>query len=86
MYYPPSAWAEYDMASRGSRGRALEETNGPEAEAAYNLTSGFLRLKTRFAFGKQWTFEGWHYMKERGRERMKRHEHTGYGYAIRLVL
>ncbi|CAJ1380419.1 unnamed protein product [Effrenium voratum] len=64
VYYPPSAWAEYDMASRGSRGRALEETNGPEAEAAYNLTSGFLRLKTRFAFGKQWTFEGWHYMKE----------------------
>lgn len=41
----------------------LQDLDGPDAEAAYNMTGGTLSLETLFAFGEHWTFEGWHYMK-----------------------
>jgi hypothetical protein len=33
----------------------------PAAQTSYNLSRGDLMLKTRYALGKNWTLEGWHY-------------------------
>lgn len=67
VHYPTSPWAQYKESvgpvKDGEKDGGID-IDGLAAEAAYNLTEGVLRLKTRFAFGKRWTMEGWHYMKE----------------------
>ena len=68
VHYPASSWRQYKR-SKQVDGAVHEadgdgDLDGLADQSAYNLTAGTLHLKTLFAFGKHWTMEGWHYMKD----------------------